>query len=628
MKKYKLFTHNAAPDGTGSAVNAVDGSARETDPVPGSRIRNDACATDASILMVDDEPINMEVVQAYLEDAGYSNFITTSDSTCAMDIIRQKKPDVILLDLVMPEVTGFDILEQLQSDESLAYIPVIVLTSSDDSETKLQCLQFGAADFLAKPVDSSELVLRLRNTVRAKAYQDHLVYYDSLTGLPNRRRFAELLELALDHAERTGEGGAILHMDLDHFKKINDTLGHSAGDELLKQASQRLERRIRDGDSLGRLYDIGERVSMSRLGGDEFTILLPDMGHEQSAAYLARRILDAMTVPFEINGNELFVTPSIGISIFPEDGKDVDTLLKHADIAMYQAKQHGRNGFEFYSSEMNARSLEQLNMEAGLRTALDSNELQLYYQPKLDVMNGGIVGAEALLRWEHPEMGMVSPVDFIPLAEETGMIVPIGARVLKMACRQARAWQDAGYGSLQMAVNVSIRQLQDSKLVKTVQAALEESGLQPQDLTIELTENMLMENAEDSFDKLQQLKGLGVKISIDDFGTGYSSLAYLQKFTIDELKIDRSFIQQIEAGTDKAPIVEAVVAMARSLNLAIVAEGVETCAQLEYLQKKECDVYQGFLFSKPVPADEFANLLAGTRSDVPDRPDQKSSSQK
>ena len=225
-------------------------------------------------------------------------------------------------------------------------------------------------------------------------------------------------------------------------------------------------------------------------------------------------------------------------------------------------------------------------------------------------------------------MGMVSPVDFIPLAEETGLIVPIGACVLKMACRQARAWQDAGYGSLQMAVNVSIRQLQDSKLVKTVQAALEESGLQPQDLTIELTENMLMENAEDSFDKLQQLKGLGVKISIDDFGTGYSSLAYLQKFTIDELKIDRSFIQQIEAGTDKAPIVEAVVAMARSLNLAIVAEGVETCAQLEYLQKKECDVYQGFLFSKPVPADEFANLLAGTRSDVPDRPDQKSSSQK
>ena len=343
MKKYKLFTHNAAPDGTGSVANAVDGSARETYPVPGGRIRNNACATDASILMVDDEPINMDVVQAYLEDAGYSNFITTSDSTCAMDIIRQKKPDVILLDLVMPEVTGFDILEQLQSDESLAYIPVIVLTSSDDSETKMQCLQFGAADFLAKPVDSSELILRLRNTVRAKAYQDHLVYYDSLTCLPNRRRFAERLELALDHAERTGEGGAILHMDLDHFKKINDTLGHSVGDELLQQVSQRLDKRIRDGDSLGRLYDVGERASVSRLGGDEFTILLPDMGHAQSATYLTRRILDVMKVPFKINGNELFITPSIGISIFPEDGKDMDTLLKHADIAMYQAKQHGRN---------------------------------------------------------------------------------------------------------------------------------------------------------------------------------------------------------------------------------------------------------------------------------------------
>ena len=628
MKKYKLFTDNAAPARTGSAANAVDGSSRETYPVVSGTARNDACATDASILMVDDEPINMEVVQAYLEDAGYRNFITTSDSTCAMDIIRQKKPDVILLDLVMPEVTGFDILEQLQSDESLAYIPVIVLTSSDDSETKMQCLQFGAADFLAKPVDSSELVLRLRNTVRAKAYQDHLVYYDSLTGLPNRRRFAERLELALDHAERTGEGGAILHMDLDHFKKINDTLGHSVGDELLQQVSQRLDKRIRDGDSLGRLYDVGERASVSRLGGDEFTILLPDMGHAQSATYLTRRILDVMKVPFKINGNELFITPSIGISIFPEDGKDMDTLLKHADIAMYQAKQHGRNCFEFYSSEMNARSLEQLNMEAGLRTALNNDELQLYYQPKLDVTTGVIVGAEALLRWEHPEMGMVSPVDFIPLAEETGMIVPIGARVLKMACRQARAWQDAGYGSLQIAVNVSIRQLRDSMLVRTVQAALEESGLQPQDLTLELTENMLMENAESSIEKLQQLKGLGVKISIDDFGTGYSSLAYLQKFTIDELKIDRSFIMQIEAGTDKAPIVEAVVAMAHSLNLAIVAEGVETRAQLEYLQKTKCGVYQGFLFSKPVPADEFANLLAGTRSDVPVRADLKGSNQK
>jgi len=628
MKKYKLFTHNAAPAGTGSAVNTVDGSAREKYPVASGITRNDACATDASILMIDDEPINMEVVQAYLEDAGYRNFITTSDSTCAMDIIRQKMPDVILLDLVMPEVTGFDILEQLQSDESLAYIPVIVLTSSDDPETKMQCLQFGTADFLAKPVDSSELVLRLRNTVRAKAYQDHLVYYDSLTGLPNRRRFAERLELALDHAKQSRESGAILHIDLDRFKKINDTLGHSAGDELLRQVSQRLEKHIRDGDSLGRLYDVGERASISRLGGDEFTILLPEIGHVQSITYLAQRILAVMEVPFEINGNELFVTPSIGISIFPDDGMDMDALLKHADIAMYQAKQHGRNGFEFYSSEMNARALEQLKMEAGLRTALDNNELQLYYQPKLDVMNGGIVGAEALLRWEHPEMGMVSPVDFIPLAEETGLIVPIGARVLKMACRQARAWHDAGYGFLQIAVNVSIRQLQDSTLVRTVQAALEESGLQPQALTLELTENMLMENAEASIEKLQQLKGLGVKISIDDFGTGYSSLAYLQKFTIDELKIDRSFIMQIEAGTDKAPIVEAVVAMARSLNLAIVAEGVETCAQLEYLQKKECDVYQGFLFSKPVPADEFANLLAGTRSDVPVRADQKGSNQK
>ncbi len=363
MQKYKLFRGNAVPAETQSTTNAEAVVAPQVSRSGGNMDRNAAIVNDAVIMMVDDEPINMEIVQAYLEDAGYSNFITTSDSTRAIEIIKQKLPDVILLDLVMPEVTGFDILESLKRDDSLVHIPVIVLTSSNDSETKLKALHHGATDFLAKPVDTSELVLRLRNTLKAKAYQDHLIYYDSLTGLPNRRRFSERLSVALERAKQQKEYGAILHIDLDRFKRINDTLGHSVGDKLLQVVAVRLELRIRSGDALGKFKDVDVRSSLSRLGGDEYTILVPRMVRPEDAAHVARRILVAMEEPFKVNGNELFVTPSIGISVFPDDGDNIDTLLKHADIAMYHAKQHGRNGFEFYSREMNSRSLERLNLE-------------------------------------------------------------------------------------------------------------------------------------------------------------------------------------------------------------------------------------------------------------------------
>ena len=614
MQKYRLFTGNAAPAETQPATDAAPVVARHKYPAASTAGGNTAAVSNAVIMMIDDEPINMEIVQAYLETAGYSNFITTSESSRAMEIIKQELPDIILLDLVMPEVSGFEILEQLKRDDSLVHIPVIVLTSSNDSETKLKALQYGATDFLAKPVDTSELMLRLRNTLRAKAYQDHLIYYDSLTGLPNRRRFAERLTVALERAIQTNECGAILHIDLDRFKRINDTLGHSVGDKLLQVVAVRLELRIRDRDALGKFQDADVRSSLSRLGGDEYTIMIPGMKRPENAAQVARRILAAMEEPFQVDGNELFVTPSIGISVFPDDGDNIDTLLKHADIAMYHAKQHGRNGFEFYSREMNSRSLERLNLENSLRNALENNELQLYYQPKLDVMSGRIVGAEALLRWEHPELGMVSPVDFIPLAEESGLIVPIGTWVLEEACKQAMAWQAAGHGSLKMAVNVSIRQFNEPALIKTVEAALEDSGLQPCNLTLELTENMLMDGAESNIERLHKLKELGVNLSIDDFGTGYSSLSYLQRFTLDELKIDMSFIKQIQTETDKAPIVDAVIAMAHNLSLDIVAEGVETGLQLEYLRQRGCGVYQGFLFSKPVTASEFSDLLEANRS--------------
>ncbi len=605
MDSYKLFSSNAAQCNDTPVVDDLHADASGAGPAAGDDFQHESLIANATIMMVDDEPINMEVVQTYLEDAGYRNFITISESNRAVGIIRQKDPDVILLDLVMPLVTGFEILEILRADAELKHIPVIVLTSSDDSETKLKALHLGATDFLAKPVDSSELSLRLRNTLAAKAYQDHLTYYDSLTGLPNRRRFSDRLAMALEHSRQTGVSGGVLHIDLDRFKQINDTLGHTVGDALLKAVADRLELRLRGGDAVGRFREDDIRISLSRLGGDEFTVLLPTIDSAESAARIARRILNALSESFDINGHELFVTPSIGISVYPNDGDDIDTLLKHADIAMYHAKQHGRNCYEFYASEMNARSMERLSIENNLRNALSRDELLLHYQPKVDIMTGQICGAEALLRWNHPELGMVSPLDFIQLSEETGLIVPIGDWVLRAACRQAKAWQTVRQAPLQMAVNVSIRQFLDPNLLTSIREALDDSGLEPQYLTLEMTENMLMENAASNIEALCRIKELGIKLSIDDFGTGYSSLSYLKQFPLDELKIDRSFVTEVQPGNDRAPIIDAIIAMARSLDLSIVAEGVENEPQLEYLRARGCCVIQGFLFSKPVTIDAF-----------------------
>ncbi len=571
----------------------------------------------ATVMMVDDEPTTLEVLQAFLEDAGYKNFVTTSQSTCALELLAKANPDVVLLDLNMPEITGFDILAAMRVHSKFRYIPVIVLTSSTDAETKLKALQLGATDFLAKPVDSSELALRLRNTLTAKAYQDHLTYYDVLTGLPNRQLFLDRLLLLLRQAERDGRSSALLHIDLDRFKQINDTLGHRLGDELLKGVAQRLLQCVRAVDSVGVLELHDSQTSLSRVGGDEFTVLLPEIARAEHAARVARRILTALEEPLHVEDHEVFVTPSIGIAVSPDDGTNIETLLKHADIAMYHAKQRGRNTYEFYSQGMNVRALERLSLENQLRKALDRDELRLVYQPKVDIRTNQITGAEALLRWQHPDLGLVSPVEFVPLAEETGLIVPFGEWVLHEACKQNKALQAAGFGTLRIAVNVSIRQLRGHGLTQKIHDVLESSGLAPQDLTLELTESLLMENAKESVEVLQQMKAMGVKLSIDDFGTGYSSLSYLRQFPLDELKIDRSFISEIQADVHDAPIVTAIIAVAHSLGLTVVMEGVETEQQLAFLREQGCDEYQGYLFSKPVTGEEFAEMLARTRPNVP-----------
>ncbi len=566
---------------------------------------------DALVMMVDDEPINIEVTQIYLEEAGYTRFVSTSEPQEALRLIGERRPDVLLLDLMMPKVSGFDIMASMRAGNILKDVPVIVLTSSSDAATKLKALELGATDFLAKPVDSSELVLRLRNTLSAKAYRDRLANFDVLTGLANRRTFLDRLDWALRHAQRYGNIGAVLHIDLDKFKQVNEALGPNMGDMLLQAAARRLEQCVRSTDSVGRLGDEGPQPSLSRLAADEFSVLLPEVHAAEGAARVAQRVLESFEAPFQIADHELPVTCSIGIAVFPGDGAEIDNVVKNAGVAMHHAKQK-KNAYEFYSSELNARALQKLSLGNELRKALERDELRLFYQPKVDVATKALKGAEALVRWIHPERGLIPPNDFIPLAEENGLIVPLGEWVLRAACKQTRTWRTEGRDVPRIAINVSSHQFRQRRLPETVAAALKDTGALVGDISIELTEGVIMENAKANVEALHQLKNMGLKLSIDDFGTGYSSLSYLNRFPLDELKIDRSFVIEIKGPDDRAAIIAAIIAMAHSLELSVVAEGVETELQRTYLQAQACDEFQGYLVSKPLPAEEFtARFLAG-----------------
>jgi diguanylate cyclase (GGDEF)-like protein len=559
---------------------------------------------EAVIMLVDDEPTTLDVLQMFLEEAGYENFVAVTDSRQALGLLRSRRPDVLLLDLMMPEVGGFDILSSMRADPDLVHVPVIMLTSSTDAQTKLTALELGATDFLGKPVDPSELALRLRNTLAAKAYQDRLAYYDRLTGLPNRQLFSERLERTLWRAQQESSACAVMHLDLDRFQQINDSLGHTAGDGLLKAVAQRLESTLAvDWDS------DRESVFLARVGGDEFSMILTGFRGPDHAIELAERIRAALGHPFTLGEREFFVSASLGVAVFPEDGPDRDTLMRHAGIATSHAKQRGDKSYQFYSSGLNARAMEYLSLESQLHKAIERGELVLHYQPKICTGSGRITGAEALVRWHHPEHGTVSPATFIPIAEESGLIIPIGEWVLHRACEQLRAWTQAGYGHLQMAVNVSTLQFRSERLLEIIEQALRGTGLDGRHLTIELTESVLMCNARGSARTLEEIRALGPKVSVDDFGTGYSSLSYLKRFAIDELKIDRSFVRDIPQDPDNSAIVTAVIAMAHGLGLSVVAEGVETEAQLAFLRERRCDQFQGFLVGRPTEATRFVQLL-------------------
>lgn len=437
-----------------------------------------------------------------------------------------------------------------------------------------------------------------------------LAYYDNLTELPNRALFMTRIEQAIECATKDERALAVLFLDLDNFKRINDTLGHNFGDELLRTVARRIAHSLRSNDAVSRsVTEDGENRHLARLGGDEFTVLLSDLKQPEDALLVANRIREELSKPIQLDTHKLIITPSIGISLFPRDGEDVVTLLKSADMAMYFAKRKGCNNVQFFEKTMNEMALLRMNLESELRHAIDRHEMSLHYQPQVDFKTGALTGVEALLRWHNFTLGNVPPLDFIPIAEGSGLILPIGEWVLRTACQQAKSWQRAGLGLKRIAVNVSVMQFSQEDFPDTISLVLRETNLDPSALELEITESILMDNADRAVETLKRLKNIGVQLAIDDFGTGYSSLSYLKQFPIDRLKIDRSFIKDITTDPDDQAIASAIISMAESMKLQVTAEGVETVEQMQLLKQASCDEAQGYYISRPMTAADAERFL-------------------
>jgi len=557
----------------------------------------------STALLIEDNPGDARLLKELLaeEPAAPFRLICVDRLQRGLELLSTEKVDILLLDLSLPDSHGLETFAKAYAHAPK--VPIIVLTGNDDHALALLAVKAGAQDFLFKGKLDRELLIRsMQYSIERKRYQEQLEHqanYDVLTGLPNRNLLQDRLKRAV-FAQRDARPIAVVFIDLDHFKFINDSLGHTQGDKLLAIIAERLASIVREGDTV------------ARLGGDEFVLVLNDQNKEDVIFRAMQRVLNKVSEPMTIDGQELYITCSAGVSLYPADAPDVETLLKNADVAMYRAKEHGRNNFQFYTPEMNDLANERLALEHSLRRALERNELLLHYQPKVNLETGMIVGAEALLRWQHPEWGLIAPERFIPIAEETGLIVQIGAWVIRTACNQARLWQDAGLPPVIMSVNLSARQFRQESFVKVVTQILHETGLKPEQLEMELTESMLMHNANAAISILGGLKSLGVRLSLDDFGTGYSSLSYLSRLPIDTLKIDRSFVQHIgdQDECDNGILAQAIISLGHSLNLTVIAEGVETGEQLKFLKAHQCDEVQGFYFCKPTAAGEFAKMLA------------------
>lgn len=507
--------------------------------------------------------------------------------------------DAVITDLHLPDSEGVDTLRQLFTVAES--VPIVVMTHCENNPFALDLLKHGAQDYLVKGQSDGPLIIKtIRYAIERKEADQHFAYlshYDKLTGLANRELFRDRLQQAMARAERNHRLVALLFLDLDRFKSVNDTLGHLAGDELLVQVAGRLKTCVRKADTI------------ARLGGDEFTVILEGLEDPGDAEVVCRKIIDTLADPLVVQSHEIYVTTSIGVTFFPSDDQELVGLLRNADAAMYRAKEEGRNKYHLFTADLSARAVNRMGIESALRHAVERDELYLCYQPKVHVETGQILGAEALLRWNNPQRGLVSPAEFIPVAEETGLIVPIGEWVLRRACVDALRWQQLGFGEISVAVNLSPRQFRHGDLPTMVRSVLDEVGMAPDLLDLEITESLLMDDTEASQISLNELKQLGLRIYLDDFGTGYSSLAYLKKFPIDGLKIDRSFIRDLPGDSDDEAITRAILALSQALRLRVVAEGVENEFQLEFLRQASCDVVQGFYFAQPLAFEHFVGWL-------------------
>jgi len=681
------------------------------------------------VLLADDDPTTRLLGESYLTAAGFEVRVAT-DGQAALEAFSDYGPDLVVLDVEMPQMNGFEACRAIRARFPDNQIPIVMLTGLEDTASMNEAFEAGATDFICKPVHWPTLPHRLRYVLRAtdnllalaaserdtvallralpdrilvvdregmtrdgfgaasgrpQALEDvfpehvarqareylaealvtresmafefevegeekyfelrmiahqassviaivrdvterkqadarihQLAFFDTLTGLPNRQQMVRNLRRVLDAGKRTGRGVAVLYIDLDQFKRINDTLGHTIGDSLLKTVAKRLESGLRASDYVSRAEASSvDALRLARIGGDEFVALMPGVTDESQAIALAERVMSILRAPFTLDAHQLVVTPSVGIAVSPQHGRDIETLLMNADTAMYQAKSDGRNRYRIYSSTMNERSLERLQVEADLRRAIAGEKLALHYQPIIEISSGAVVGVEALLRWNHPERGWISPTSFVPVAEESGLIGSLGDWVIKTACRQVRTWSSGPLCGLHVAINVSGQQFVQPGFLSNLMRCVWENSIHADRLELEITESLLLRDAEENISLLQAIKDAGLRVAVDDFGTGYSSLSYLKRLPIDAIKIDRSFVSGLHERRDDAAICAAILAMAHELGLKVVAEGVELEEQYEFLKRHGCDFAQGFLLGRPMPAAEVEKLCISGQPVLP-----------
>lgn len=567
------------------------------------------------ILIIDDEEEVRSILVALLEAAEFEVF-QAANGLSGVRLAREHFPDLILCDVNMPRLDGYGVLKELREDPSTTAIPFIFLSGKGEREEMRFGMDLGADDYLSKPFRRTELLRAIDARLAKQAALirhfdselklaeeklNYALHYDALTGLPNRLTLRERLnQVCLQTPAK--QNVAILSFGLDRFKRINETMGYAAGDALLRLVAERIMRCI------------SSRDTAARLNADQFAMILAGITHKGAIEDLARSLLEAVSEPFNIEGSDIFTTASIGVTFYPTDGSDIDHLIKNAEAAMHHAKEQGGNSFKLYSAEIQKMSAAEMALEASLRHALEQGQLSISYQPQVSLNTGAILGAEALVRWHHPEKGLIPPSQFVPIAEKSGLIVQIGEWVLRNACLQAKKWQDAGHNPFTISVNLTGHHFSQKNLGDRLVQILRETALEPTSLDIELTESILMKDVHTAISMLSELKRLGIQISIDDFGTGYSSLSYLKRFPFDTLKIDQSFIRNVSSDDKNAVLTTAIIEIAHNLNLKVIAEGVETQSELSFLFRNRCDAIQGYLFSRPVPAVEFEPMLTSGKT--------------